>query len=400
MTLLIALALLFLAALPALMVCWNLPHFHRAADVEAVQPRACPTHAAPQRMPGPVSVLIPARNEQAGIVPAVRAVLASTGVDLEIIVLDDHSSDRTAAIVEELARADRRVRLIAGPQLPSDWNGKQHACWHLAHAARFERLLFIDADVRLKPTAVQRLVAEFDRPTNYAAADELPRPAARSLLSGFPRQITPTVAEQMMIPLMYFVLLGYLPLARMRMDKQVGLGAGCGQLFLTNRADYLMAGGHAAIKSSRHDGLQLPRIYRRAGLMTDLIDASDLASVRMYSGWSSVLQGLQKNASEGIANARLIVPFSILLMGSGVFPILTLPHAIYHGWPLSSVVVLAMATLLSFAPRAMIAARFESGWLGTIVHPLAVALFIALQWRVFLRHMLGGQPVAWRGRTQ
>lgn len=387
MTLLFALALLCLAGLPALMVCWNLPQFHRAESLGETQGVAASAVDTATRTASSVSVLIPARNEQAGIGAAVSAVLASSQVDLEVIVADDHSTDRTATIVHELALADPRVRMICVPQLPSDWNGKQHACWHLAQAAKFERLLFMDADVRLEPRAVQRLVSEQDR-TNC------------NLLSGFPRQITPTAAEQMMIPLMYFVLLGYLPLARMRSDQQVGLGAGCGQLFLTTKTDYLAAGGHAAIKASRHDGLQLPRSYRRAGLMSDLIDASDIASVRMYGGWSSVFQGLQKNASEGIANARLIIPFSILLLGSGVLPILMLPHAVYHDWPTTTVVVLAIATLLSYAPRAMIAVRFETSWLGTIMHPLAVALFVALQWRVFIRHILGRQPVRWRGRTQ
>lgn len=383
MTLLFALSLLFLAALPALMVCWNLPRFHRAACSDAAQSTAdTVSHNA-----GRVSVLIPARNEEAGIGQAVRSVLASTYPELEVVVLDDHSTDCTAAIVQELALADPRVRLLRAPPLPGDWNGKQHACWHLAQAASNERLMFIDADVRLEPTAVQRLVLQ----------QEL---TGCSLLSGFPRQITLTTAEQLLIPLMYFVLLGYLPLARMRTSRQVGLGAGCGQLFLTTRADYINAGGHAAIKTSRHDGLQLPRSYRRAGLMTDLIDASDLASVRMYDGWSSVMQGLRKNANEGLANVRLIVPFSVLLLGSGVLPVLMLPHAIYHHWPTSCVVVLAIATLLSFAPRAMVAARFESNWLGTILHPLAVGLFVALQWQAFIGQLLGRQPVSWRGRRQ
>src|SRR5690606_3032193 len=146
-TLLIAMALLFLAGLPALMVCWNLPQFHRAACVGETQGTSPATTHTATRSAGSVSVLIPARNEQAGIGPAVSAVLASTHVALEVIVLDDHSTDRTATIVQELALADPRVRLICAPQLPSDWNGKQHACWHLAQAAEFEQLLFMDADV-------------------------------------------------------------------------------------------------------------------------------------------------------------------------------------------------------------------------------------------------------------
>lgn len=339
-----------------------------------------------RRVDGGVSILIPARNEELGIGAAVRCALATTGVEVEVVVMDDHSTDDTIDVVEELSRNDPRVRLIRAPDLPSGWNGKQHACWQLSHAAKFDRLLFMDADVRLEPTAVARLLAEQSL-------------SGCNLLSGFPRQLTPTLAEQLLIPMMYFVLLGYLPLARMRASNQVELGAGCGQLFLTNKADYMAAGGHAAIQSSRHDGLQLPRSFRHAGLMTDLVDASDLASVRMYCGWSSVLNGLQKNATEGIANRRLIIPFSVLLLGASVMPLLMLGHAIYHGWPVASVAVLVLATVLSFVPRAMIAARFERTWFGAALHPLAVAIFVATQWRAFAGQQLGWQPVSWRGRA-
>src|SRR5690606_30930355 len=119
-----------------------------------------------------------------------RSVLASAYPEFEVVVLDDDSTDRTAAIVQELALADPRVRLLRAPPLPDDWNGKQHACWHLAQAASNERLMFIDADVRLEPTAVQRLVLQQDL-------------TGCSLLSGFPRQITLSTAEQLLIPLMY-----------------------------------------------------------------------------------------------------------------------------------------------------------------------------------------------------
>lgn len=377
LTFLFALTLLCLAGLPTLMVYWNLPQFHRAARADDRSKQG------PQR----VSVLIPARNEAQGIAHAVRSVLNNTGVQLEVIVMDDHSADDTAVIVEELARADPRVRLVRAPELPSDWNGKQHTCWELAQIANCERLLFMDADVRLEPTAVERLVAEQNA-------------SGCSLLSGFPRQVTPTPAEQLLIPMMYYVLLGYLPLARMRESLRSEFGAGCGQLFLANKADYLAAGGHAAIRSSRHDGLQLPRSFRRAGFMTDLVDASDIASVRMYSGWSSVLQGLQKNAIEGIANAKLILPFSGLLLGGSLLPILMLNHALFWNWPRASVALLGMATLLSFAPRAMIAGRLEQTWLGAVLHPVAVAIFVAVQWRAFIGQRLGWQPVNWRGRPQ
>ncbi len=364
--------LLLLAALPTLMVIRNLPLFHRAARANnGIFP--------------PVSVLIPARDEQHEISQAVEAVLNSTGIAFEVIVLDDHSIDRTAAIVSELAIRDARVRLALAPELPTGWNGKQHACWHLAQLAQYDHLLFIDADVRVTEDALTRLAAEFDR-------------CGCALLSGFPRQITISLAERLLIPMMHFVLLGYLPLDRMRASSQPEFGAGCGQMFLTCKSDYLTSGGHAAIRQSRHDGLQLPRSYRRAGLKTDLFDGSDIASVRMYSGWSSLLQGLQKNATEGIANARLIGIFSFLLLGSAVLPVLTLAHAIFYDWPRITLGLLCIASLLSYAPRALLAARLQQSWLGVALHPLAVAIFIAVQWLAFIRQASGRSPIAWKGR--
>jgi hypothetical protein len=247
---LFALALLLLASLPTVMVIRNLALFQRAPQEQRV---------AQERL---VSVLIPARNEEQGIAAAVGSVAASSWRELEIIVLDDHSSDGTAAIVQTLADSDPRIRLVNSPELPPGWNGKQHACWQAAQLGRGELLLFMDADVRLQSEAIARCVAELD----------LRRTA---LLSGFPNQEQGTLSEAMLIPLMYVVLLGYLPLDQMRTTKKPEFGAGCGQLFLAERSAYFACGGHQAIAASRHDGLKLPRAFRAAGLMTDLFDASD-----------------------------------------------------------------------------------------------------------------------------
>jgi hypothetical protein len=366
-----AVLLILLAALPTLLVFRNLPLFRRAP----ASSDACEA----------VSVLIPARDEEAGIAEAIESVLANSQVEMEVIVMDDHSTDQTAQIVNGLAKRDNRVRLAHAPELPDGWNGKQHACWQLAQLANFDLLLFMDADVRLSPDALHRMGLE-KRLTGVA------------LLSGFPRQVMVTLAEKLLVPMMYFVLLGYLPLARMRASPGPEFGAGCGQLFLADKAAYQASGGHGSISSSRHDGLKLPRSFRAAGFATDLFDASDIARVRMYSGWSSVLRGLMKNANEGIANGRLILPFSILLLGSAVLPTLSLAHALFYGWSRWSIGLLVLASLLSFAPRAMIARRLGQSWIGVLLHPLAVAIFVALQWIVWIRDCLGMGQVSWKGR--
>ena len=124
----------------------------------------------------------------------------------------------------------------------------------------------------------------------------------------------------MLVPLIYIVLLSYLPFELMRRTKWQAASAGCGQFFLTTRQSYEQMGGHGAIRDSLHDGITLPRAFRRAGLTTDVFDASDVASCRMYRGWWQTWQGFSKNAYEGLANPRLIVPMTGLMLVGYVAP--------------------------------------------------------------------------------
>lgn len=372
---LISVGLILLALLPCLMFVGNLQIYKCAPKRSELIEKARHTG---------LSVLIPARNEAEGIGQTLGLLLQSDHTNFEIIVLDDHSEDRTAAIVSELASKDNRLRLAHSKELPAGWNGKQHACWQLAQLANHPWLLFLDADVHVQPDALSRIASQMtERPV--------------SLLSGFPKQETETFSEKLLIPMMHLVLLGYLPIARMRATTDPGFSAGCGQLFLTSADDYFRCGGHEKIASSRHDGIKLPRLFRQNGMQTDLFDATDICSCRMYRSCRQVTTGLLKNATEGMANSRLIVPFTILLGGAYVLPILLLGAGLLNQWPLIVMVLLAIATLLGFVPRLLAAVTFQQSWIGVLLNPLAVAWFLSLQWIALIRHILG-RPVLWRGR--
>lgn len=371
----LTMTVLLLALLPTLMFAKNLQLYRPASKSEA-------NLAAAQREA--ISVLIPARNEAAGIATTLEYLLKSDHTDFEIVILDDHSEDDTAEIVKAFADRDRRVRLLKSKPLPEGWNGKQHACWQLAQLAKHRWLLFLDADVHVAPDAISRIMAQM-----------LERPV--SLLSGFPRQVTGTPSEQLLIPMMHIVLLGYLPIERMRASNDASFSAGCGQLFFANREDYFQCGGHAKIFGSRHDGIKLPKLFRTANLSTDLFDATDIADCRMYRGYQQVTRGLLKNATEGIANKVLLLPFTILLGGAFVAPTILLVLSFVLKWPLWLSIILGLATFLSFVPRWMAAHRFRQAWLGVCLHPLSVAWFLLLQWRAWIEGMLG-RRVAWRGR--
>ncbi|MFM7034578.1 MAG: glycosyltransferase family 2 protein [Planctomycetia bacterium] len=364
---------LALAALPALLTLANLRAFHRAPAARRSQA---------------VSVLVPARNEAAAIERLVRDVLASRDVDLELVILDDESTDGTGQIVARLADVDPRVRLVRGVPLPAGWCGKQHACARLADHALHDTLVFLDVDVSLAPEAIARGLAFLDA----SGAD---------LASGFPRQHTGSLLEWLLLPLIHFVLLGFLPIARSRATNDVGMAAGCGQWFITRRDAYRRAGGHAAIRASLHDGIMLPRAYRRAGLATDIFDASDIASCRMYTRSLDVWKGLAKNATEGIGSTATIVPFTLLLAGGQVLPFILIGCGLaswWRGWPTWAIAAAVASVVLAFLPRLVAVPRFGQPLSSAVAHPLGIVVFLAIQWFALIRRSLGFQT-SWRGRS-
>ena len=357
----LAVAALVLAILPLVLALWNLG-LYRLPERDA----GCQS----------ISVLIPARNEERNIASAVEAVLASEGVALELIVLDDGSTDRTPEILAAIT--DRRLRVARAPALPPGWSGKQHACAALGALARHELMVFVDADVRLAPDALSRM----------AGAMRL-RPEL-GLASGFPRQTVVTWSERLLLPLIHFLLLGYLPMALMERYSAPSLGAGCGQLFIVRRSAYEKAGGHAAIRASLHDGITLPRAFRKAGMMTGLFDATAFASCRMYRDAAELWEGLTKNATEGMAKP-VALPIWTLILGLGqVLPVILV--ALAPG-PVS-----AAALACGIGLRLVLAWRFRQPVLSAILHPLGVAALLIVQWASLLR-ALRGRPSTWRGRA-
>lgn len=331
-----------------------------------------------------VSVLIPARNEEQNILATLESVLANQGVEFEVIVLNDHSTDRTAEIVRTFAERDSRVRLESAPPLPSGWCGKQHACHVLAGRARHPLLMFLDADVRLAPDALARMAGFM------AASLQL------ALASGVPRQELGTFSERLLIPLIHFVLLGYLPMFMMRWTRRPEFSAGCGQLFIARADAYRRVGGHSQIRATLHDGVKLPRAFRRAGFKTDLFDATDLATCRMYQANAETWRDLGKNATEGLAAPGAILPMSVLLFGGQVLPFFLLAFA---PWLSANAITWATAAgVLAYLPRMVAVWKFKQTVGTALLHPLGVIALLAIQWLALVRSVRG-QPSEWKGRS-
>lgn len=347
------------AALPALLFLRNLRVFGapREADVSAM-----------------VSILIPARDEEMNIAAAVETALANTNA--EVLVLDDDSSDRTHEIVSGIATREPRLRLLRGAALPAGWVGKNHACAQLAAAATHPLLLFVDADVRLAPDAAARLASGLQQ-------------TGATLISGVPRQELGTFSEKLLVPLIHFLLLGFLPLERMRRSIHPAYGSACGQLILVEREAYDQSGGHAAIRGRVHDGLALPKQFRASGFHTDLVDVTDLATCRMYRRDIDVWRGLAKNTHEGLGAPALIVPTTLLLACGQVLPFALLA---------SGRATFLAAAFFALLPRVLALRRFHQPLLSAVLHPFAIVALLGIQWAGLVRWLFG-RPAHWRGRS-
>lgn len=321
-----------------------------------------------------VSILIPARNEAANIASCLDAALASTGCEVEVVVMDDGSTDGTAAIVQGYAARDARVRLVAAPSLPPGWTGKVHACARLSEAATGTHFLFIDADVRLAPHAAAAMAA-------HSEARKI------AMVSGVPRQIIRGLGEALTVPFINFLLICYLPFGGRAVQRKPSLAAACGQLILVERRAYEAIGGHAAIKGVLHDGIALARRFRENEHDTEIVDGTPLATCRMYEGFGTAWGGFIKNAREGMATPIGLPIWTVLLAGAHLWPWALLPDG-------EAVVTVA----LMFALRAAVTWRAGEPWWTVPLHPLTVLVALAIQWTALVRSMLG-YPAGWKGRA-
>jgi len=377
----------FLALFAMVMTLINLWYWPRPPAASAELPGGDPL----------VTVCVPARDEQNNIPGIAASLLAQTHPRTRILFYDDASTDATPRIIAGLCAAHPNIMSVATRPPPKGWNGKQHACWRMAQQAVEARpgdtalpqahwLLFTDADVRFEPECIARVLRA------------APRQSAQ-LISTFPREIVGSLAEALTVPMIFFILLSYLPFPRMRRTNDPSASAGCGQFLLVRADAYFACGGHEAFKDSMHDGIKLPRALRRAGYHTDLVDATDLCSCRMYLDAGQVWRGFTKNAYEGLGNPALLVVVTVLHAVGHLLPwlllvlLLVFPEQI----PLPARWLALLAVIINIVQRALILRRTgHKLWLA-LLHPVSIILLTTIQWYSFYLHLTGRR--SWRGRT-
>lgn len=272
-----------------------------------------------------VSILIPARNEEKNIFNCINSAINQTYTNLEIIVLDDNSTDKTFEIASGINH--KNLKIIKGDRLPYNWLGKNWSCYQLAEKAKGNYLLFIDADVMISPTAVEAAVSEIEQ-NNF------------SLISVFPTQTMKSFGEYLIVPLMNWLLLAFLPLKLVYTSLNKSFIAANGQFMLWKKEDYYTIGGHQQVKNEIVEDMALAGLAKQNNLKIKTLLGGSLVNCRMYNSFNDAYNGFQKNFYAGFS----INPILFLLIITSLTIIFTSP--IYLGFSMVGIIALTLIIII------------------------------------------------------
>ncbi len=345
------------------------------------------------RTPAPLelSVIVPARNEEGNLAACLDTLVVqhepifALGTDWEILVVDDHSDDRTHAIAAEFAARYPGVHVLRAPALElrgqqRAFTGKTNACWMGAAASQGRWLLFTDADTRHEPGDLRRGLHEADR-------------HGVSLLSYSPRQVMTGLAQWTLMPLVFSELASTYPPAKVN-DPAERIAAANGQFLLAEREAYYAVGGHRVVGRSVLEDVELAANMKRAKHGIRLRYAPDALSTHMYRGFGDMIEGWTKNLALLFPHALRLALWRLLDIILLLLPSLIwlLPYLVT--WQRVALLALWARTLLRFYQRV---ARAHFPVLASALAPLGLPLFVYLLVASYVRHRLLHR-VSWKGR--
>ncbi|MDR2483618.1 MAG: glycosyltransferase family 2 protein [Treponema sp.] len=331
-----------------------------------------------------VSVLIPARNEEKNIERCLNSLRDQVYKNYEILVLNDNSTDATAAILERIAAEDSRVRVFTGRPLPEDWYGKPFALHQLSAQAKGEILLFTDADTRHGPTSISWAV------TNLQGLKA-------DMISGYIGQVFRTFGEVITVPLMFFLTGFFIPLFLNRFTKLRCFSAAIGQYIVIKREVFQAIGGCEAFKKKTSEDIYMARYVKSKGYGTRFLNIADHVKCRMYEGYRAAVTGIGKNIFDFLGKNTLL----LFLMAIAVFfflffpfPLLFLCMAVSSPWTLH---IFAVVILYTLTWVFMFLGLRLNWWYGFLWPLLYLNLLYMAGWSWF--RTISGRGFLWKGRV-
>ncbi len=346
----------------------------------------------PPENPPLVSVIVPARNEAHNIARCVTSILSTTYPNLELIVVDDSSTDGTAQIAREVALRDPRARIVTSPPLPEGWFGKQWACATGTKIARGSVLQFTDADTVHGADLVTRSMNAMRR--NRA---QLFSVAGRQELGGF--------WEKVIQPQIFTILsMRYGGTESVTKATSVSNKIANGQCIFVTHDSYNAIGGHASVRTSVAEDMMLAQKFFAARKRVVLMLGLNQLSTRMYASLGEIISGWRKNVFAGGLDS---MPFG--KVGHTLFPLFLLMPPLLELLPPLALVL----AVFGFATSGtlMLWAAISGGvtllwWIGVyvtiresplyaLVYPLGALILLY----IFFTAVIRGRRVSWKGRT-
>jgi len=319
-----------------------------------------------------VTVLIPVRNEAENIIELIDCLTKQSHLkSLEIIFIDDSSTDSTSKLLKTAVSEGAPIKIVNAPELPSGWLGKPWALQQGFLVARGEIIVTIDADVRLAPTAISQGIVMM---------------GARDFISPYPRQIAKTFAERLVQPLLQWSWMTTVPLRLAERSNRTSLAVANGQFFLAKKSSLDVISGFQEISAEVLDDMKLARALILTGSRGGVADGSSLAQTRMYKNFGEIKAGYGKSLWSAFSTPLGSGAAIVFIFVTGIAPVLIWFSGNPIGFFTYEVIVIT---------RIISAKRSGGKMIDSLLHPISSAILIYLiiySWRA-------RGKVQWKGRT-
>jgi len=321
-----------------------------------------------------VSILIPARNEEANIIALLQSIDRQDYPNYEVIVLDDDSTDATYALCKEFAARHPKFSIIKGKPLEAGWLGKNYACHQLAQQARGNYLLFLDADEQVDDHLINSAVHRI-KSKNLA------------LFSLFANQEMRSLGEHTVVPLMHYLLLNLLPIRLIYLGKNPSFAAASGQFMLFDAALYRQYQWHSQSRDRVVEDVEIMKLVKSQKLKGESLLANGLITCRMYTGYQEAISGFSKN---------FLAPFNYSIPGFICYLMLVICGPLLVIATLNLPLILMMCGLILLSRIMISFASGQNAFYNTLLHPAQMASLLIVGIFAIQNHLT--RNTVWKGR--
>ena len=332
-----------------------------------------------------VSILIPARNEYHNLRRCLDSLINQDYSNIEILVLNDRSTDQTATLVEEYQNKDKRVQLLQGQDLPDGWIGKHWACHQLSEAAKGTIILFMDADTVLSSSIVSKAVLGMNEQNS-------------DLVSLVPGRKANCLIEKLMFPLIDWMILCWLPVKLAYSSKSPYLSANFGQFMMFRKEAYITIGGHSYLRNNLLDDFELGREIKRNGLKWNLYDGSKDITTRMYSRSREAFTGLSRSIFPVFDYRISAFILAVAILSSlAILPQLYIINSTLDGDSNQLLVFLSYFSMIMLSLSWLVTCiKFNHNLLIVLIYPIIIIIMLSIGIHSVFTNMTG--TTLWKER--